>query len=77
MLACAHSDDSSYCQDYDLDPAKWYLTCPELSSGYVVSMIGSDGHQDTVGVYEARTVVPVRLVVPGRGVIIVHLECMA
>lgn len=64
---------------YDLDPARWYLDCPQEDGGggYGVSVLRADGQHGMMGRHIAGAVVKVRLTVPGRDVIAVHLECTA
>ena len=64
--------------DYDLDPARWYLNCPDgMRGGYAVSTFNKAGGQrDTVDWSARGAVVKVRLTVPGRDVVVVHVECM-
>ena len=76
VLLLAAPTHEAVAADFDLDPARWYLTCPG-SDGYAVSILQSGGQRNALGVYAAQAVVPVRLVVAGRDVNIVHIECVA
>jgi hypothetical protein len=62
--------------DYDLDP-KWYLICPDgRASGYTaVSTLRPNGERSAVERSAPGDLIKVRLTVPGRDVVMVHLEC--
>ena len=75
LVAPTHEDVAA---DYDLDVARWYLHCNQrLGRGYTVSTLRPKGQREVVGTYASGSIVKVRQVVPGRGVIIIHIECQA
>ena len=75
LAAPTHEDVAA---DYDLDVARWYLHCNRgLDDGYTVSTLRSEGQREIVGTYDSGSIVKVRQVVPGRDVIIIHIECQA